>query len=119
MSYDLNFWRPAPDLKANPQEVYERLCDGELIKGLQPLPVQEILAKIKEAFPAVDDTYGELDWQGAEGEGAFQVSHSPQHVRVDSYGLPDAQLNKFIDIAYQFSCVFYDPQVGQLFTAPA
>ena len=120
MSYDLNFWRCEPSCTKSPQEIYELLCDDEAVNGLQPLPVQSIIGKICEAFPATvphyfEGTCLELNWQGKDSEGAFQVTWSSQHFRVDCYGLQDQNVNKLISIASEFFCSFYDPQVERLY----
>ena len=103
-----------------PQKIYERLCEGEPVRGLESLPIENIIGRIREVFPKVEPFYFEetcleLNWQGGEGEGAFQVTWSPQHYRVDCYGLQEMEMNKLIGLAYEFSCSFYDPQVGRLY----
>lgn len=120
MSYDLNFWRCEPSCTKSPQEIYELLCDDESVSGLQPLPLESIIGRICEAFPATDPYYFEgtcleLNWQGNDGEGAFQVTWSPQHFRVDCYGLQEQNVNKLISIASESLCSFYDPQIERLY----
>ncbi len=49
------------------------------------------------------------------GRGILVPFKSPSHssnVRVDCYGMAGEEMNKFIDIAPEFHCRLYDPQVG-------
>ncbi|MEO7715378.1 MAG: hypothetical protein ABIY70_04210 [Capsulimonas sp.] len=122
MSYDLNFWRPGPYLQKTPQKIYEALCKGESVAELASLPIDDMIARMHAVFSDIEPFYLEktcieLNWQGGEGEGAFQVTWSPQHFRIDCYGLKDQTMNQLVDIAYEFECSFYDPQVPQLYHA--
>ena len=113
MSYDLNFWRHRTEFSAPPEQTYKQLCRGIEVDGLEDLPIVSFLDRIKEAFPEVEDGGGLLDGKGEIGY--FQVSWSPQHVRVDCYGLSGEDMNKFIEIAKEFGCPLYDPQVNTRF----
>jgi len=111
MSYDLNFWKQPPGFRVPAQQVYESLCNGEPVEGLERLPVESFLALIRRRFPRTENHAGLLDGEGRQS-GSFQVSWSPQHVRVDCYGLDYLTMNEFIDIAAAFGCALYDPQTG-------
>lgn len=113
MSYDLNFWRQRPSFEADPSLVYEKLSEGEHVEGLEALPIDAILARIAEVF---SEGWEQLDAQNWEsGRGAFQVTTTPQHFRVDCYGMEGEDMNRFIDIGTAFGCPLYDPQTGVRF----
>lgn len=50
-----------------------------------------------------------------EGRGAFQIFTTPQVVRLDCYGMQEADLNALIDLFIAFGCPLYDPQVSTRF----
>lgn len=111
MSYDLDFWRYKPGVVLNHQQVYEQLSDGQTVDGLEELPINDILARVKEVF---------ADWQQLDGanydggdRGAFQITTTPQLFRVDCWGMDGEDMNRFIDVANEFDCPLYDPQVGE------
>lgn len=117
MSYDIVFWKQPAGFAPPPAEVYDHLCDGKAVPGLEPLPIDEIVGGIAKAFSSWDRLDKE-NWEHPT-EGAFSVSSSRQHLRVDCYGVGGEHINSMIDVAYDFGCSFYDPQVGQLFTRDA
>ena len=117
MSYDLDFWRYKHDAggNANHQDIYERLSDGQRIDVLEELPIDEIMKRVNEVFSTggwkkLDD----LNW--ASENGAFQLYTTSQLFRVDCYGMDGNDVNKFIDIASEFDCPLYDPQVGERYS---
>jgi hypothetical protein len=113
MSYDLNFWREKPGIKLDPQMTYEQLSHGEWVEGLEDLPIEQILKRIQEAFT---QGWTKLDFQSWEAPGkGFQIFTTPQSFRVDCGGITGEEMNLFIDIAAEFGCPLYDPQVGQRF----
>lgn len=112
MGYDINFWKQKPGCKLSPQDVYERLSNGDEVEGLETLPIESVLARLKEAF----SSWEQLDAQTWEGpSGSFQVYTTPQFFRIDCYGLSDEEMNVFIDIGSEFGCPLYDPQTGKRF----
>lgn len=112
MSYDLVMWRSGPDLSLAPQEVYKRLCEGERIDSLKNLPLDQIVAGVKERFPGVEVDIYELSWEN--GEESLQVSWSPQHVHYECHGPSEDTLARLVQIAAEFECSLYDPQAGEL-----
>ena len=110
MSYDLNFWRCKPGTTLDHQRVYERLCDGQLVDGLEELPIAEIVGRIREVFSdwnRIDDVTFE-----APNGGVFQVYTTLLLFRVDCYGIDQENMNKIISVANEFGCPLYDPQAG-------
>jgi hypothetical protein len=112
VSYDLNFWRFSPGASLPDDEVYRRLCNGERLASLEELPIDEILKRIRDAFS--DWEQRELIFDGGS-RGGFQLSTTPQWVRVDCYECRGNVMNTFIDILHDYGCPPYDPQVGRRF----
>jgi hypothetical protein len=113
MSYDLNFWNYTnePGNNFNHQEVYEKLSDGNKVDGLENLPIEIILKRVNEVFSSEGwEKLDDLNWEGKNG--AFQIYTTPQLFRIDCYDMEGEDMNKFIDIASEFGCPLYDPQVG-------
>jgi hypothetical protein len=113
MSYDFNFWRYKRGVNLDHQLVYVHLCDGVAVEGLEDIPSDEMLSRVCEEFSdwkRLDD----VTFDGGE-RGGFQLYFTPQIFRVDCYGLEGEVMNKFIDIASEFQCPLYDPQVNRRF----
>ncbi|MGC4005742.1 MAG: hypothetical protein QM811_22525 [Pirellulales bacterium] len=100
-------------MKLDHQKVYERLSNGELVDGLQNLPIDAMMSRVGEVFA----DWVRLDNVTFDGgdRGGFQVFTTPQFFRVDCSGMDGEELNKFIDIGQEFGCPLYDPQVGERF----
>ena len=111
MSYDLNFWRYKDGIYLDNQDVYEKLSNGKTIEGLEEIPISNILDRISEEFSNGWEQLDDLNWEG--GKGAFQIFTTNQFFRIDCYGMESENMNKFIDIANEFNCPLYDPQVGK------
>jgi len=117
MGYDLNFWKQKPSAKFDPQTVYEKLCDGGRVPGLEELPIEQIMARFKEVFAKRWTQLDPLNWERKRGSGAFQVFISSQFFRVDCYGMKGEDMNTIIDIGLEFGCPLFDPQVGKRYDA--
>jgi hypothetical protein len=113
VSYDLNFWRYQPGVVLDHQEVYDRLCDGNVVDGLLELPAERMLARVVVEFSDWD-RLDDLMFDGGD-KGGFQLYITPQLLRVDCYGLHVDHMNKLIEIAHEFQCPLFDPQVGRRF----
>lgn len=109
MSYDLNFWKYKPGVVLDHQRTYERLSDGQTVEGLEDLPVDRMLSRIGDVF----GDWAKLSpdtWEGKKG--LFQILVTEQFFRVDCYGMEGEDMNQVIDVATEFGCPLYDPQVG-------
>ena len=109
MSYDLDFWKYKPGVALDHQSVYEQLRDGQEVDGLELLPIQDMIARVKTAFAA----WQQLDDRTFDGgeKGTFQIFTTPQFFRIDCYDMGGEHMNVFIDIGHEFGCPLYDPQV--------
>ena len=114
MSYDLNFWKYKSGIYLDPQTTYSSLCEGEHVNGLEELPIEKILNRIKVIFSDGWEQLDELNWE-AVNRGAFQISTTSQMLRVDCYGMSGNDMNRFIDLGTEFECPLYDPQVRTRF----
>ena len=116
MSYDLNFWRYREGATHNHDKVYTAACcDGEVLPELEELPIGDILQRIAAAFPHWDAS-SPTDYENPGG-GAFQITTTPQTVRIDCYGVSGDDMNRLMDILIDFGCPLYDPQVSERFDA--
>ena len=114
MSYDLNFWKYKSGIYLDARTTYASLCDGENVDGLENLPIEKILSRLKVLFSDGWEQLDELNWE-AVNRGAFQISTTSQMFRVDCYGMSGDDMNRFIDLGTEFGCPLYDPQVGTRF----
>jgi len=110
MSYDINFWKQQRPLPLSPQEIYEKLSQREQVEGLAKLPIDQILARLKQAFPDFDPSE---EFPLAEtSEGSIEFIWTDYHFRFDIRGIcGDCQ--KLVDIMREFDCPMYDPQAGK------
>ncbi len=113
MSYDLNFWRYKSGVSLDHQEVYRQLCEGITVDRLESLPIDHIHARVREVFSDWD-MLGDMTYDGRE-HGGFQLFTTPQFFRVDCYEMDGELMNRFIEIANEFLCPLYDPQLGRRF----
>ncbi len=115
MSYDLDFWKYKNGVYLDNQSVYEKCSDGEIVEGLEDLPVESILKDISNEFKEWKSDAGDTDFENVDGNGAFQIYYTRQFVRFDCYGMYDDDLNRLIDVMLKYDCPLYDPQVLQRF----
>ena len=111
MSYDLNFWKYKEGAETNHQTVYEALSEGQVVEGLEAIPIEDIVQRVGSVFGGQWERLSEVGWESANG--AFQLSYSSQFFRVDCNGMSGDDMNKFIDIGNEFGCPLFDPQVGK------
>lgn len=116
MSYDINFWKQERSLPLSAEQIYGRLCKREAVDGLARLPVDSILARLRERFPGFDPKadFPDVDVDG----GNIEFIWSDQHFRFDLRGdVPAADRNALVQIMRDFGCPLYDPQVNQRYDA--
>lgn len=110
--YELLFWRYLDEIYLNHHEVYEALVEEQEVEGLEKLPVDVIMNRIRSVFSQwekVDDN----SWKNTAGKGAFQVITKPQSVRIDCYGTEGKTMNQLVSLMEEFKCPLYDPQVPE------
>lgn len=106
MAQLLAFWRPSVQLELTPQAIYQELYYGEEVTGLIDLPIQDMLAALKEAFPEHQERAGVLILNGAAGP--LEWSWSWQYLRVDGPELLPGEREQIIAAMRNFSCGVFD-----------
>ena len=110
--YELLFWKYLDEIYLNHHEVYEALVEEQEVEGLEKLPVDVIMNRIRSVFSQwekVDDN----SWKNTAGKGAFQVITTTQSVRIDCYGTEGKTMNQLVSLMEEFKCPLYDPQVPE------
>lgn len=116
MSYDINFWKQDRPLEISAQDIYERLSSGKPVEGLTKLPVDEILTKLRDAFPDFDPD--EQFPLVSIDDGSIEIAWSDQHFRFDLRGEVGAEhKNRLVHIMATHGCPMYDPQIGERYDA--
>jgi hypothetical protein len=114
MSYDLTFAKPERKIaKKRVTELYAALRRGESNDAFEPLPVDDILSSLCEAYedfePAVQFPMIE------DGDGAAEVFHSTHWFTFCFRGDTAEMQQRIADILRRFGCPVYDPQVDVLY----
>lgn len=116
MSYNLCFWQQADTVHLSPQLVYQQLCAGQLIQGLNAIDCEQFLRCIRQGYPhSEQDVQGALYW-AAHGR-AFQADAYSQYVLIQCFGTPNEWMNQFIEIGSALGYPLYDPQINQRFVS--
>lgn len=110
MKTTLTFWRQRPDLRLAPAAIAQELLFGNEVDGLIDLPVQEVIARLKESFPGAIERAGELVW--LDGEESFEATWTWQHFHVDGEELSDDSRSRLIAVLDAFDCPAFDAQLG-------
>jgi len=110
MSYDLVFWKQKSNAVESPSEIHRLLMEGAKPDSLANIPVDNLLDRVRETFPGIAEDGGLVFWEGGD-RGMFEVTLSPRHVHFSCRGLNADDINCLIDIAHEFECPLYDPQV--------
>ena len=121
MSYDLVFWHQNDTETRSPREICEAIKQSrEAASGLQPIAVDDFLARCLEEFPdARREPNGPRDWIDCtpeDGSWSFQVEWTAVHISVTLRGRwPHDVANRLIDLAADIGCPLYDPQTSERF----
>jgi hypothetical protein len=114
VSYDISFWKQERPLGIPPAEIYGALCRGEPVPGLAKLPVDQILQRLNQVFPAFDPS--ERFPLVRTSKGSIEFSWSDQHFRFDLRGIC-GECQKLADLMREFDCPMYDPQENRRYDA--
>ncbi|MCL1666565.1 hypothetical protein M2T82_00665 [Elizabethkingia ursingii] len=109
MGYDLNFWIYKKGIYLNNQEVYKKGSNGEIIEGLEELPIEQIHQEIADEFREWEMEDSDRSWENPNGKGALIMESTSQFVRFDCYGMTGDDMNRIIDVMLKFGCPLYDP----------
>ncbi len=117
MSYDLVFWKQTSACTKPPLEIYEALMEEQHVGGLEPLPISAIVSRVEQRFSSLTRDGGLVFWDDEE-RGMFELYVSDQHVHFCCRQLINEDMNTIIDIAAEFGCPLFDPQLNQRFHSP-
>ena len=114
MSYDLTFAKPKRKIaKKRVTELYAALRGGESIDAFEPLPVEDILSALREAFedfePAAKFPMIE------EGDGGAEVFQDTHLFTFCFRGDTAEMQDRIAAIFRRFGCPIYDPQLDVLY----
>lgn len=110
MNTTLFFWRQRPETGLLPADIAAELRAGNDVEGLIDLPVQEIIASLKESFPQAVERAGELSL--CSGDEWAEATWSWQYVRCDCRDVTDETRERLIAVLERFDCPAYDVQLG-------
>jgi hypothetical protein len=113
MSYDLYFWRYKDGVVLDHQETCEKLADCLRVKGVEDLPISQMMKRVARSFPKW--TCLDTKTFDHKTKGAFQIYSTPQLFCVYCTGMAGDDMNRFIDIGKEFGCPLFDPQVEKRF----
>ncbi len=116
MSYDLVFWKQVSECTDPPSRIHGLLLAGVMPDGVEEIPVEKLLGRVREAFTDVIEVVGLAFWDGGD-RGMFEVRWSPCHIHFCCRELGADEMNRLIEIAHEFECPLYDPQVDTRFAA--
>lgn len=110
----LAFWKYKKIGEAHDDKlVFETACEAkQVMEELEVLPVDELTEKTDALFSdwAVDrDSAG---FHKAR-HGSFRVSSTKQMMLFDCLGMDEDDLNKIIDLFYEYSIGLYDPVLDE------
>lgn len=115
MSIELNFWKYKGDVNLDNAVIYQKVCcNNEECEELETLPTEAIVKEISSAF-CEWKSLDLFNYEQKAGQGSFQITATPQVIRVDCYFMPPADMKRFSSIMAKFGCPLYDPQLGVRF----
>ena len=106
----LLFWRQEPSVRLLPQSIAQEVQWGEEVKGLEDLPVKEILAKIKEALPGCVERAGHIN--GNTPTGTWELTWGWQYLKLETPADAVPVQHKVTEVLSEFGIPAYDPQQG-------
>jgi len=92
-------------------EIYLKLSNEEYLDFVDEIPEERIIGDFKRVF---SDWY-EDNFYFEKGDEAFDLMVTPQFVRTDCYGMTEDNMNKIIDILYEYGCPLYDSVIDVRF----
>ncbi len=111
MSRDLSFWKTKRTAEMGNSEIYLKLSNEEYLDFVDEIPEERIIGDFKRVF---SDWY-EDNFYFEKGDEAFDLMVTPQFVRTDCYGMTEDNMNKIIDILYEYGCPLYDSVIDVRF----
>jgi hypothetical protein len=103
-------WREQGDGQRAAADIQRMIDAGEDADGLADLPIKDMLARLKAEFSGCKEVAGSLAWQS--GDERWQATWGWQFLRLESDCLHDERRDKFFDLAREFGCSVFDPQLN-------
>ncbi|MDB5174416.1 MAG: hypothetical protein JWN51_3189 [Phycisphaerales bacterium] len=115
MSYDILFWKQKRGFRAEPEVIYRDLLKPENLKGLQRLPVKQILGELKKLFS--DFNQKERFPLVTTDTGSIEPGWSEKHFSFTSRpgGSNEHEMHMLVRLMQKFGCPLYDPQLNKRF----
>ena len=114
MSYDLYFWKQSTECSLPPETVLQRLSEQRTVEGIDSLPVETIVDRIKKEFPAIQEMGNspiQFVWDDGPN-GCFIAIPYSNYLCIESHQATTEVLNRLIEVSLELDCRLYDPQTG-------
>lgn len=112
MARDLSFWKYEKEGVLNDEQVYALLSDGEEVKCVEVLPVEDVIKSVKAAF-------SDWEWQDEgflqKNNKSIEIFTTKQFVRFDCTSLSNDEMNALTDIMSGYGCPLYDSAISTRF----
>ncbi|WP_035614331.1 hypothetical protein [Haloferula sp. BvORR071] len=125
MSYDLYFWREKRPFHGDAGQRVDELSREQPDPEVESFAKEDVIARFEKEFPEIERNFGQLIWRGLDSGFEVNFCHADERrihliVVTCGYKLLDHTeiLNRIIDVAHDFGCGFYDPQVPQRYPEP-
>lgn len=112
MARDLSFWKVKENTQEENSQIYKMLSEGKYLDYIEKLPSEQILQDFKVAFKEWEMTD---DFWFENGDEKFQLFLTEQFVRTDCYSMAEENLNKIMDILFEYDCPLYDSSIDVRF----
>jgi hypothetical protein len=106
----LYLWREQREIQLSPSDIQRQVDAGEDVDGLADLAIREMLDRLKLEFAGGKESAGLFAWQAAAE--SLRASWAWQFMRFELDQLSDEHRDKLFDLARQFGCTVFDPQMN-------
>lgn len=104
----LSFWRVKAGKKAKPEATYEALQDGKEPSALDDLPVDHVLAALKQQYPSFDPSAEFIEIDIPEEETAIEPQWNKKHFHFTFYGDAFKQMDRVTEVMTGLGLACYD-----------
>jgi len=109
MSYDLTFWKTSDKTITDNNAIYLALLDGQYLSNIDELPSAQIQNDFNEVFSDWENTNNTSYEKGSE---FFHLMISKQFVSAACYAVTQGNMNRIMDILFEYGCPLYDAQLN-------
>lgn len=104
----LSFWRVKAGKKPKPEATYDALQDGKEPAALDDLPVDDILAALKQQYPSFDPNAEFVEVDIPEEETAIEPRWNKKHFHFTFYGDAFKQMDRVTELMTRLGLACYD-----------